>query len=190
MSLQWQHWQRAPGSLSLRLAALGDRLEVQRLSQSVQPLLPGEARDLHLPASTRALVREVVLRVDGQALVWARSVVPAHATRGPWRALRGLGTRPLAELLFADPAVSRSPLRPEVWRRSSPWYCHASTAWLAGSGQTWPGNHVVARSSVFWRQGMPLRVFEAFAALPRSTGRADSQRVPWALAPGGVTRQA
>jgi len=174
MSLQWQHWQRAPGSLSLRLAALGDRLEVQRLSQSVQPLLPGEARDLHLPAGTRALVREVVLRVDGQALVWARSVVPSRATRGPWRSLLGLGTRPLAELLFADPAVSRSALRPELWRRSSPWYRHVAAAWQAGCGQPWPGNLIVARSSVFWRHGMPLRVFEAFAALPGSTGRAGA----------------
>jgi chorismate--pyruvate lyase len=171
MSLPWRHWQTAPGSLSLRLAALGGRLEVQRLSQRVQPLLPGEAHDLQRPADTRVLVREVLLRVDGRALVWARSVVPARATRGPWRALLGLGSRPLAELLFADPAVSRSALQPETWRRGSPWHRRATAAWQAGCGQPWPGNQVVARSSVFWRGGMPLRVFEAFAVLPAAPAR-------------------
>lgn len=167
MSLALQRWQRAPGSLSARLAALGQRFEVQRLSQQVQPLLPGEAADLRLPAGARALVREVVLRVDGVPLVWARSAVAARATRGPWRALVGLGTRPLAELLFADPAVSRSPLRAESWARGNPWQLRAHAAWLAASGQPWPGRCVQARSSVFWRQGEPLRVFEAFAGDPR-----------------------
>lgn len=171
MSLGLQRWQRAPGSLSARLAALGQRFEVQRLGQQVQPLLPGEAQDLQLPPGTRALVREVVLRVDGVPLVWARSVVAARATRGPWRALVGLGTRPLAELLFADPAVSRSPLRPERWGRGSPWQLRASNAWLAASGQPWPGRCLQARSSVFWRQGVPLRVFEAFAGAPEQALR-------------------
>jgi hypothetical protein len=42
MSLQWQHWQRAPASLSSRLTVLGARFEVQRLSQRVQPRNPRE----------------------------------------------------------------------------------------------------------------------------------------------------
>lgn len=162
MSLALQAWQRAPGSLSARLARLGQRFEVQRLCQRVQPLLPGEAADLHLPPGTRALVREVVLRVDGVPLVWARSVVAARATRGPWRALVGLGTRPLAELLFADPAVHRSPLRAERWGRGGVWHHRANAAWQRACGQGWPSACVQARSSVFWCQGVPLRVFEAF----------------------------
>jgi chorismate--pyruvate lyase len=133
----------------------------------VQPLLPGEAADLHLWAGGRALVREVVLRVDGVPLVWARSVVAARATRGPWRALVGLGTRPLAELLFADPAVSRSPLRAEHWAHGSRWHRHAQAAWRTACAQAWPTAGVQARSSVFWRQGVPLRVFEAFAGVPQ-----------------------
>lgn len=176
MSLALQRWQRAPGSLSARLAALGRRFEVQRLSQRVQPLLPGEAADLHLPPGTRALVREVVLRLDGVPLVWARSVVAARATRGPWRALVGLGTRPLAELLFADPAVSRSPLQAEHWRRGSRWQQRADAAWRQATGAGWPVPSVQARSSVFWRQGVPLRVFEAFH--PALAGRARLSPVP------------
>lgn len=169
MTLALRRWQCASGSLSARLAALGQRFEVQRLSQHVQPLLPGEAADLRLPPGTRALVREVVLRVDGVPLVWARSVVAARATRGPWRALVGLGTRPLAELLFSDPAVSRSPLRAERWARSGPWHRRAGAAWQQACGQDWPAPVLQARSSVFWRQGVPLRVFEAFAGVPQRT---------------------
>lgn len=176
MSLALQRWQRAPGSLSARLAALGQRFEVQRLCQRVQPLLPGEAADLQLPAGTRALVREVVLRVDGVPLVWARSVVQARATRGPWRALVGLGTRPLAELLFADPAVSRSPLRAEHWPFGSPWHRRADAAWRQAAGLGWPAAGVQARSSVFWRQGVPLRVFEAFD--PALAGQGALKRAP------------
>lgn len=176
MSLALQRWQAAPGSLSARLATLGQRFEVQRLCQRVQPLLPGEVTDLQLHPGTLALVREVVLRVDGVPLVWARSVVAARATRGPWRALVGLGTRPLAELLFADPAVHRSPLRAERWPFGSPWHRHARQAWRSACGQAWPGRCLQARSSVFWRQGVPLRVFEAFH--PALAGRAALRRAP------------
>jgi len=161
-------WLRAPGSLSRRLAMLGDRFEVQALSQRVGRLLSTEKRDLH--AGGRHLVREVMLRVDGVPLVWARTVVAARALRGPWRALRGLGTRPLADVLFRDPRVKRSALQPEFHRRGSR-LCHrADAAWHAAAGAPWPSGVVHGRSSTFVRRGAALRVFEAFApAIPPPT---------------------
>ncbi|URI08913.1 chorismate lyase [Aquincola tertiaricarbonis] len=160
---QARHWQRAPGSLTQRLFAWGGEVRVQRLRQQVAPLLPGEAADLGLAPGTRCLVREVVLHVGDAPVVWARSVAPHAALSGPWKALVGLGTRPLAALLFDDPAVSRTPLRPQWHPRGSRWHQRADEAWRTVAGQPWPASVVAARSSVFWRRGMPLRVFEAFS---------------------------
>lgn len=160
---QASRWQRAPGSLTQRLFAWGGEVRVQRLRQQVAPLLPGEADDLGLAPGTRCLVREVVLHVGDAPVVWARSVAPHAALSGPWKALVGLGTRPLAALLFDDPAVSRTPLRPEWYGRGSTWHHRAGQAWRMVAGAAWPAPVVAARSSVFWRRGMPLRVFEAFS---------------------------
>ena len=101
-------WLRAPGSLSRRLARLGERFEVQLLRQGVTPFRALERRALGLPPRGLTVVREVILRVDGRPCVWARSAVHQRATTGPWRALKGLGTRPLAHLLYDDPLISRS----------------------------------------------------------------------------------
>ena len=81
--LRLRRWLRRTGSLSAHLQTLGARFQVQRLSQGVASLLPGEARSLGVAAGTRCVVREVVLRVDGKPLVFARSVAPAKSLRGP-----------------------------------------------------------------------------------------------------------
>ena len=156
-----RRWLRAPGSLSRRLSALG-RFEVQTLREGVARLLPGERCGM-TSASGRHWVREVILRVDGVPVVWARSVTPCRVKCGPWRAVRQLGTRPLAQLLFDDPSVVRSALRSEVHRCGAMWHRRANAAWRLGGSIAWPSAVVAGRSSVFIRRGMPLRVFEAFS---------------------------
>jgi len=181
-------WQRAPGSLSRRLASLGERFEVQALKQSTGRLLRGEARDLGATHG-RHLVREVVLRVDGVPLVWARSVVAWRAVRGPWQALRGLGTRPLADVLFRDPAVKRSALRAEFHRRGSAWHRRADVAWQQAAGCAWPSALLCGRSSVFERRGATLRVFEAFApAMGEGPDRRPRRRTPRSRPSGSAER--
>lgn len=160
MSLALRRWQRAPGSLTARLKGLGEHFEVLTLRQRVAPLLREERREL---GAGRHLVREVILQVDGVPLVWARSVAPARALAGPWRALAGLGARPLGQLLFDDPRVARSPLRPHRWCRGDIGHGRVRRDWLEFTGKDWPGAVVAGRSSVFLRQGVKLRVFEAFA---------------------------
>ena len=161
MSLALGRWQRAPGSLTGRLKRLGERFEVQTLRQRVAPLLREERREL---GAGRHLVREVILRVDGQPLVWARSVAPARSLCGPWRALAGLGSRPLGQLLFDDPRVARSPLRAHRWCRGGVGHGRVRRDWLQSTGADWRGAVVLGRSSVFVRHGVKLRVFEAFGA--------------------------
>jgi chorismate--pyruvate lyase len=157
-----RRWLRRPGSLSAHVQALGTHFEVQRLSQRVARLLPGEARSMGLAPGTRCVVREVVLRVDGRPLVLGRSVAPARALNGPWRSLGSLGTRPLAQLLFDTPQVSRSPLVAMRLTPSSPWQRRLQRCWREGTGEPWPRAAAWGRYSVFHKNGAPLRVAEVF----------------------------
>jgi chorismate--pyruvate lyase len=132
------------------------------LSEGVARLWPVERRDMGR-AGGRHWVREVVLRVEGMPVVFARSITPFRATCGAWRAVRQLGTRPLAQLLFDDPSVARSALRGELHRRGGMCRRRANNAWRSIGCGAWRSAIVRGRSSVFVRGGMPLRVFEAFA---------------------------
>lgn len=162
-------WLTASGSLTQRLRATGTHLDVVRLAQGSARLLPGEARAMGwsdpLP---RGHVREVLLRVDGVPLVYARSVAAGRAVNGPWRALTGLGTRPLAELLFATAAVRRSPLHALRMRRASPWQRHVRTQCARLAPELALARTLWARWSLFVKDGQPLRVLEVFAPSIRS----------------------
>lgn len=156
-------WLRAPGSLSRRLARLGQRFEVQVLRQGVAPFRALERAALGLPPRGLTVVREVILRVDGQPLVWARSAVHQRATTGPWRALKGLGSLPLAHLLYDDPYISRSELQPRRLSRHGHTRRHAARQWQAATGAAVSPQMLWSRHSVFSRGGAQLRVMELFA---------------------------
>lgn len=95
-------WLTAPGSLTARLQALGE-FAMSRLRQS-----PGAA---WLGDSGRVVwQREVLLRVDGQALVFAHSEWSTVQAGRLTAALRGLGQRPLGPLLFARSGVQHGAL--------------------------------------------------------------------------------
>ncbi|WAC74034.1 chorismate lyase [Roseateles sp. SL47] len=155
-------WLRAPGSLSKRLAATGIRFEVQVLRQCVAPLRPQERAALGLPRRGCTVVREVLLRVDGLPLVWARSAVHAAALAGPWKAVKGLGSRPLGHLLYEDPRIHRSELQPRRVTRHGPTRRQMQRQWLAAVGEPAPAQMQWSRNSVFTRHGMQLRVMELF----------------------------
>jgi chorismate--pyruvate lyase len=152
ISPRLQAWLTAPGSLTARLRAHGV-VEVKVQRQGSQRLWPQERRAL---ACRSGHVREVVLLLDGVPVVWARSATSHQGLHGAWKALTGLGTRPLAELLFQRRHVCREPL-----------LIHR----LAGHGRadcrlrkTWSQAHPHwARSSVFWHRGQALQVMESFA---------------------------
>jgi chorismate--pyruvate lyase len=124
-------------------------------------LRPHERRALG--ACGLSLVREVLLRVDGEPLVWARSAVDLRSTRGPWAALRGLGSRPLAHLLYDDPRIHRSELQPRRIARFGPTRRQADRQWRAATGTPLPPGMHWSRNSVFTRGGARLRVMELFA---------------------------
>lgn len=160
ISASLRHWLFAPGSLTERLRQHGE-VSVTLLHQGSQRLGTDEQSDL---GQSNAHTREVFLMLNGRPIVWARSATLHTAIQGPWKAMTHLGTRPLAELLFEDRAVLRSPLRAHSLARHGEVARHMRDAWAQIHSN--PAENPMprwGRSSVFWRHGQPLRVFEAFA---------------------------
>jgi chorismate--pyruvate lyase len=155
-----RHWLQAEGSLTARLRRFG-HVQVLVQQQAAMPLWPLERVDLK---QRSGYVREVVLLLNGRPAVWARSATSLTAIEGPWHAMRGLGTRPLAELLFATRHVQRAPLQMHHLPKRGVMHNHIGRQWsvleqehLGAAMPQW------ARSSVFWRKGQGLRVMEAFS---------------------------
>lgn len=157
-------WVGAGGSLTAWLSGTGQAFSVQVLRQGRQGLHPAEWRALNVPAGRVGYVREVLLRLDGQAVVYARSVTTHAASLGPWRSLRGLGTRPLAEVLFNRLPAARGPLAFARLKPASPLQRDVAKAWRRAVGAPVKPGTLPARRSVFTRAGAPLLVMEVFAA--------------------------
>ena len=169
-------WLRAPGSLTERLKRHG-RFEVQVLRQATAKLRAPERRQLGHPRRGCTLVREVLLRVDGEPLVWARSSLHKSGLCGPWKALKGLGRRPLAELLYADPRVSRSLLQPRRLNVQGATRRQMQRQWQQATGEPAPRGMLWSRHSAFRRKGVLLRVMELFHPdVARLAPYADSRR--------------
>lgn len=104
-------WLFEPGSLTRRLRHVcGTEFRVRLLRQEWCKPFADEARILHLAMGRRAVVREVALQWGERPLVVARSVIPAKTLKGVDRRLAHLGTRPLGEILFADPRLEKRSL--------------------------------------------------------------------------------
>lgn len=148
-------WLRATGSLTARLRQHG-LVKVQVLSQGTQRLTRPERQALKRVSGH---VREVLLWIDNEPVVWARSATSQRALRGPWKALKGLGTRPLAELLFSHQRVIRGPLCRHGWHSGGPEHLRMQRAWPAPKRlmPRW------ARASVFQHLGQGLRVMESLS---------------------------
>lgn len=147
-----QAWLRRPGALTAGLRRLGDvRLTVRR--EAVEALTPGWAAEAGLPAGTPVWWREILMTVDGVPAVQACSFTPLRASLGVWKAMRGLGQRPLADILYRDPRIARGGFRFGRLRAR-----RADGTWTDAAA----GEPILARHSVFTRLGQPLLVAEYF----------------------------
>lgn len=151
-----KHWLMRPGALTAGLRQLG-RVELRVLDEYAQGAPLDEAHGMRLRAASPVWVREILMSVDGVDSVVARSLTPLRASHGTWQGIRRLRTRPLADMLYHDRTITRSPF---VCRRLAwpvPFYATARAAQAEGdSGALW------ARRSVFWRDRQPLLVAECF----------------------------
>ena len=129
----------------------------------------------------------MILLADGVPVVYARSVLQAVHARGTWKAIRGLGNRALADLLFGLPAAQRSGFE---FARFAPGSGIAATVhrrWRDATGTEWGRREVWARCSVFTRRGAPLLVTECFAPAIAAL-RCAAARARRALARAGAAR--
>jgi chorismate--pyruvate lyase len=181
-------WLHSSGSLSRRIAAAFAGFEVQRTRQRSGPARPDEAR---LLGTRRVHLREVVLWAEGRPLVVARSVLPAVQSRLAWRAVRGLGTRPLADLLFGERAVHRRTLGLVHCPRAGAGVLRRQLAGTAAAAD-WAGRGAWGRRAVFTHFGVPLLLTEWFspALAERKPGPREAGRVRGRPGARGQNRRA
>lgn len=147
-------WLADQGSLTRRLQAEG-AFRVQPLGQGMARPTAAEAALLGLAPRRYALVREVLLQVDGKPWVYARSVLPLASLRGRNRVLGHMAGRSLGAELFRRPRAQREAVRvAAVPVTRLPW---------AGQDQT---GACWGRQSLFRKRGQPLLVAEVFLFLP------------------------
>lgn len=151
------NWLFNRGSLTQRLREIcADRFRVRVLHQGWIRPDHDEAHALQLRMATWAWVREVQLLCGDQPWVFARTLIPALTLGGRGRRLTRLGSRPLGEVLFADPTVRRGPVEiacigPDQ-RLHHRAFAHCNE----------PPDTIWARRSLFWMDGSPLLVCEIF----------------------------
>lgn len=156
-----KYWLFRPGALTAGLRQLGE-MRLRVLAEYAEGARPDEALALRVAPGAAVWVREVLMSVDGIDSVVARSITPLAASRAMWQGMRRLRTRPLADMLYHDSSVRRSPF---VCRRLAspvPFHRTASEVARASTPSQVVSPAVLARRSVFWRMGQPLLVAEGF----------------------------
>ncbi|HID49464.1 MAG TPA: chorismate lyase [Chromatiales bacterium] len=150
-------WLFDPGSLTRRVKEIcSGRFHVEVITQGWGRPMLNEAMRLGVRENRQALIREVYLYCDETPVVYARTIIPHTTLRGRQRHLAHLGSRPLGEVLFADPDMRRDEV--EVARiRPADRLFHIATATLAGSPE-----EIWGRRSVFYTGRKPLLVNEVF----------------------------
>lgn len=151
-------WLTAGGSLTARLIAHCGAFRVQRLHQRSAACLADEARSIAPGRPGRVWEREVVLRCDGRAVVFAHTVVPMSDSASDWPLFSALGERSLGSTLFCDPQVLRGELEFARIRAGHPLMLRARAALGA------PAQEAVfyARRCLYRRHQGTLLVTEVF----------------------------
>jgi len=149
-------WLRDRGSLTQRIQQRCTRFAVRGVRSGLARIALDEAALLGVAPSHLAWSREVFLYADGIPVVFAHSACARQHLRGPWPAVRGLGSKPLGALLFAHPLVERKPLHYKALRDAHPLYRRATAVLDNPPGRLW------ARRSLFYLHGAPLLVTEVF----------------------------
>lgn len=150
-------WLTTAGSLTARLKAHSHAFRVQCLHQRTARCLAAAAIGLQRPG--QVWEREVLLRCDNTAAVFAHTVVPLSATASDWPLFGALGERSLGTTLFGDPLVRRSVLEFARLREGHPL---AQRARAALGGESARPNILYARRCLYRRRRGTLLVTEVF----------------------------
>jgi chorismate--pyruvate lyase len=147
-------WLRDRGSLTQRIRERCENFTVRPVRSGLARIAFDESALLGIAPHRLAWSREVFLYADGEPVVFAHSACAPEHLRGAWGAVRGLGSRPLGELLFSHPQVVRRPLHYKALHAHHP--LHRSAAPGDAPERLW------ARRSLFTLHGAPLLVTEVF----------------------------
>ncbi len=161
-----RRWLTDNASLTRQLIASGHgEFRVRRLRQSWEVPLPSERRLLELPLRQRSLVREVVLSLGNDAVVFARSVFPVSSLTGDLAHLRRLQSKSLGAILFRHPGMCRLPFELALMPGDSDYLPEAFRQGLPAWGRRCrfeAGGKKLMVSEVFlqrfrpWRAALPL----------------------------------
>jgi chorismate--pyruvate lyase len=155
-------WLTTPGSLTARLIGHSRQFRVQKLRQETNLCLADEAAAIGLAKPRRVWEREVLLRCDGEPVVYGHTVVPTSATAQDWPLFSALGERSLGTTLFYDPLVQRGQLEFARIRPGHPLLARVHAA-LAREGRGLGSDTVYyARRCVYRRRQGLLLVTEVF----------------------------
>ncbi|MSP86060.1 MAG: chorismate lyase [Methylotenera sp.] len=156
MSGEYHRWLIDNGSLTVRLQQkYTDFLVKPLLLTYAKPFLD-EAAPLAISVRKNALIREVTLMGNQQAIVFAHSVLPRNSLCGRWLGLSRLGSKPLGAALFANPQVRRTPLSYKKLSPQHALYQHATQSMQVRPLCLW------ARRSVFTLNCANIMVTEVF----------------------------
>lgn len=153
---QLKPWLIDKGSLTLRLQNRYRHFVVNPVCVRYAKPIVDEAFRLGLSSHKTALIREVLLVGNKQAVVFAHSVLPSASLRGQWAGLGKLGNQPLGAALFANPQVKRTPLRFKKLSPHHALYQHAAQYLGNRPAYLW------ARRSVFRLNCATILVTEVF----------------------------
>jgi len=152
------YWLTRPGALTAGLRQLG-QVTLQVAREYADRLQANESWMIQCPADTKVWVREVMMSINGTPSVIARSFCLLPDSQLRWKEIRGLGERPLADLLYQNPAIRRDPFYICQLEENQPLYQTVNQQLHA---QTPSAETLYARCSTFWYEDSPLLVAECF----------------------------
>ena len=152
-----KQWLTRPGALTQALRSLGP-LNLRVLAEYPDGITAEEATLMGCRTRSPVWIREIAMDIRGLDCVGARSITPLSASHSTWQGMRRLRGRPLADILYNDIAITRSVF--EFARLTR--YASIYRTVLEVSERTLSPSALLARRSVFWRQGEPLLVTECF----------------------------
>jgi len=153
-----KYWLSRPGPLTEGLRRQGE-VRIQVVGEFAEVVSTDEARTIRKAANTVVWVREICMSIDGTPAVVARSITPLDAAQSVWQAVRRLRTRPLADILYLDPAIVRSVFESCIAKSPMPIFKAVVRADQLPSPSL---SRLPTRRSVFWKNGQPLQVTECF----------------------------
>ena len=158
-------WLLDDGSLTQHLLRTGRAFSLERCQQRWEAPEHDERRMLAMGRRERAMVRQIVMRLDGVPVVFARSVFPVTSLTGSLLRLRRLANQSLGSFLFSRSDMKRSPFEiahldagdrylPEGLRQEAP--CWARRSCFVVAGRPLLVSEVFLRDFPRWQAPMPL----------------------------------